>query len=84
MVAQIFVGPAIIPGLMASGLILLAIGSIKIIGESLTRLEIIAVFLMIVSITLLGLSQIKIEIMEINLIEFFFILRMTLFTSSIF
>ena len=34
-VAQILIGPALVPGLMAAGLIILAIGSVKILNESL-------------------------------------------------
>lgn len=35
MIAQNLIGPALVPGLMAAGLIVLAIGSVKIIGETL-------------------------------------------------
>ena len=37
MIAQIYIGPALIPGLMAFGLIFLAIGSVKIVGETLKK-----------------------------------------------
>ncbi len=36
LVAQSLIGPTLVPGLMASGLIVLAIGSVKIIGEALS------------------------------------------------
>src|SRR4030042_819826 len=37
MLAQDIIGPTLPPGLMATGMIVLAIGSVKIIHESLTR-----------------------------------------------
>lgn len=80
-VAQIFIGPAIIPGLMACGLIVLAIGSVKIIGEKLTVIEIIAILMMIIAITLLGFSELSINLSEFNLLETQFIIRMTIYTS---
>jgi hypothetical protein len=36
-IAQLYVGPALVPGLMAAGLIVLAIGSVKINREHLER-----------------------------------------------
>jgi hypothetical protein len=80
MMAQVFIGPAIIPGLMASGLIVLAIGSVKIIGEKLTISELIAILMLVIAITLLGLSEFSIELFEFNLLEIQFISRLTIFT----
>ncbi|MHA1747320.1 MAG: hypothetical protein ACTSYF_01600 [Promethearchaeota archaeon] len=60
--AQIVIGPAITPGLMASGLIILAIGSIKILGEKLNYSEIAAIIVMIIAVTFIGLSGLSIEI----------------------
>ena len=60
MVAQLALGlalaPALVPGLMAAGLIFLAIGSAKINKESLTKSEILGIALMIVGITCIGIS----------------------------
>jgi hypothetical protein len=82
--AQLFIGPAIIPGLMASGLIILAIGSIKIIGENLKRIELLAIAMMITSITLIGFSELSIELAETNLLEVNFILRISISTIIMF
>ncbi len=57
LLAQVYIGPALIPGLMASGLIILAFGSVKITGETLKRYEIIGILLMIGAIFLLGISD---------------------------
>lgn len=83
MIAEIIIGPAIVPGLMACGLIVLAIGSVKIIGEKLTLLEIIAILMMIIAITMLGFSELSINLTEYNLLDNLFIIRVTVFTSVI-
>jgi len=60
-VAQIFIGPALIPGLLASGFIVLAIGSVKLLGEQLKKEEYIAIGLLIAGIVLISLSKLSIE-----------------------
>ena len=80
MTAQLFIGPALIPGFMASGLIILAIGSIKIVGETLNKAEIIGIFLMILAFFLLGISELSIDIAHTNLVEISFITRIIIFT----
>ncbi|MHA1670412.1 MAG: hypothetical protein ACTSV5_07510 [Promethearchaeota archaeon] len=78
--AQIIIGPAITPGLMASGLIILAIGSIKILGEKLNFIEIVAIIIMIIAVTFIGLSGLSIEISEENLLDPAFLVRMFIST----
>jgi hypothetical protein len=80
MTAQLFIGPALIPGFMASGLIALAIGSIKIVGETLNKAEILGIFLMILAFFLLGISELSIDIANTNLIEISFLVRISIFT----
>jgi hypothetical protein len=60
MIAQNMIGPALVPGLMASGLIVLAIGSVKIIGEALNFSEYVGIALLMAGITFLGLSELDI------------------------
>ncbi len=60
--AQALIGPALVPGLMAAGLIVLALGSVKLIGEKLSFPEYFGIFLMIAGIALLGLSGLDIAI----------------------
>lgn len=60
--AQALIGPALVPGLMASGLIVLAIGSVKLMGEKLSLPEYAGIILMIVGIALLGLSGLEIGV----------------------
>lgn len=80
MIAEVIIGPAIVPGLMACGLIILVVGSVKIIGEKLTLLEIIAILMMIIAIALLGFSELSINLAEYNLLGILFIIRTTIFT----
>jgi len=80
MLAQVYIGPALIPGLMAFGLIFLAIGSVKIVGETLKKEEIMGIFLMIIAIFLLGLSELSIDITNLNLLEVGFITRTVVLT----
>lgn len=59
--AQIYIGPALIPALLASGFIVLGIGSVKILGEQLKKEEIIAIALLILGIVMVSLSRLSIE-----------------------
>ena len=84
LMAQIYIGPALIPGLMAFGLIFLAIGSVKIVGETLKKIEIIGIILMIFAIFLLGLSELSIDIAGIDILAFDLVLNMIIFTILLF
>ncbi len=84
MIAQVYIGPALIPGLMAFGLIFLAIGSVKIVGETLKKEEIIGIILMILAIFLLGLSELSIDITGINILAIDLVVNMTIFTIVLF
>ncbi len=81
--AQVFVGPALIPGLMAFGLIILVLGSVKIVGEKLKIEEILGILLMIIGTFLLSMSELSIDIIETNQLEIGFIIRTTIFTFVI-
>ncbi len=80
MLSQSIIGPTLPPGLMATGMIVLAIGSVKIIHESLRGTEIAGIALMIVAILLLGLSNLETPLDEINFTGFDLLLRITFFT----
>jgi hypothetical protein len=86
MIAQSLIGPALVPGLMASGLIVLAIGSVKLIGETLSLPEYTGIFLMIMGILLLGLSElgISIEVVRESLATPGTASRITILTVSLF
>ncbi len=84
LLAQSLIGPALIPGLMASGLIILAIGSVFVLKESLKKKEILGIFLMIIGITFLGFSRLSIEISNKTIWEFTFLFRVAIFTLVLF
>jgi len=84
LLAQSLIGPALIPGLMASGLIILAIGSVFILKESLKKKEILGIFLMVIAITFLGFSELSIDISNTTVCEFNFLFRVSIFTLALF
>jgi hypothetical protein len=80
LIAQVYIGPTLIPGLMAGGLIILALGSIKIVGEQLKISEIIGIILMIIAVAFLGFSNMTIDISEQNFLEIGLFTRIMIFT----
>jgi len=66
MLAQSLIGPALSPGLMASGLILLSVGSVRLNHEELNRAEILGIVLMIIGILSLGLSELSITAPQVR------------------
>jgi drug/metabolite transporter (DMT)-like permease len=65
--AQLYVGPALTPGLMSAGLIVLAIGSVRINKEHLERSDYAGILLMIVAIFFLGGSQLSVPMATFDL-----------------
>ena len=86
MVAQSMIGPALTPGLMASGLIVLAIGSVRMNHETLNASEITSIGLMIIGILLLGLSELGINQSQVRstLADQNALIRIAIFTLSLF
>jgi hypothetical protein len=82
--AQALIGGALVPGLMASGFIILMIGSVKVIGEKLNKTEIVAIIILIFGIAFIGFSELVITDNESEIafsgVAPGFYLRMTLFT----
>jgi drug/metabolite transporter (DMT)-like permease len=74
------IGAALVPGLMAVGLIILSIGSIRILHEHITKQDLIGIALMIGGITLLGFSKLVTEVLESDLLDSRFILRAIIFS----
>ncbi len=84
LLAQGFIGPTLIPGLMASGMIILTIGSVKILKENLKPSEYLGIFLMMGAITFIGFSNMGIDINQINFLDNDLIVRISIFTISLF
>ena len=81
MTAQYMIGPVLVPGLTASGMIFLAIGSIKLLNEKLRSSEIVGILMMIVAIILLAFSNLDIPNDDVNLLDINLIIRMVIFTG---
>ncbi len=86
MMAQSMIGPALTPGLMAAGLIVLAIGSVRMNHETLNTSEMAGIGLMIVGILLLGLSELGINQTQVRttLADHNALFRIAIFTVSLF
>ncbi len=84
MIAQFFIGPALLPGLMASGLIVMAIGAAKILNETLKRAEYIGIALMILAIVFLALTGLVVDVEGTNLLDPGFLIRVSIFTVILF
>ena len=80
MLAQSKIGPAIIPGLMSVGLIVLTIGSVRLAGESFRPGDVAGISLVIAAVTVLGLSRLSVDMQSIDLYEPSFLLRLGSFT----
>ncbi len=83
MLAIVFIGPALVPGLMASGLIVLALGSTRLLNEDLKKEEIIGIFLMIVGVFTLGISGLSVDVSVFNILDSGFMIRIIVFTAII-
>ncbi|MFW9948636.1 MAG: hypothetical protein ACFFKA_00750 [Candidatus Thorarchaeota archaeon] len=83
-IAQLYIGPTLIPGLMGAGLIVLAIGSVKIVGEELKFSEVIGIILMVIAIALIGFSNMAIDVNAQNFLDLNLILRIFLFTTILY
>jgi len=79
-IAIMFIGPALVPGLMSAGLIVLALGSVKILNEKLGKEKILGILLMIVGVSFLGLSNLSIDVSTFKILDSSFILRIIVFT----
>jgi drug/metabolite transporter (DMT)-like permease len=86
MLAQNMIGPALTPGLMASGLVVLAVGSVRMNHENLNTSEIIGIGLMIFGILFLGLSGMAINSAQVRatLANHVAMQRIAAFTASFF
>jgi multidrug transporter EmrE-like cation transporter len=79
--AQQSVGAALIPGLMASGFIVLAIGSVKILKEELKKAEIIAIIMLISAVLFISFSQLSIEATTDYFRDSGFLIRIFLYSA---
>jgi hypothetical protein len=84
LIAQLFIGPTLIPGLMGAGLIVLAIGAVKIAEEHLKASEVLGIILMIVAITFIGFSNMNIDLSQQDFLNIELFYRILLFTGLLY
>lgn len=81
MLAQMYIGGALIPGLASVGMVALVIGAVKILKEKIRLSEYIGIFLLIVSIVMIGISALDITDEDmVNFSETNFLIRFGIFT----
>ena len=76
--AQFYIGPTLVPGLEATGMIILIVGSLRLLKESFKAPELIGIGLMIAAIFFLSFSQLAIDINETPTTDF--LVRVSIFT----
>jgi hypothetical protein len=82
--ANMFIGPALVPGLMNSGLIVLAIGSVKINKEQLAKYDYAGILIMVAAIFFLGASQLAIKMQDLDYTSPQLLVNVTVFTVLLF
>ncbi len=83
MLAQAKIGPAIIPGLNSTGLVVLAIGAVVLARESLGRAEVTGILLVLGAITLFGLSRLAVDVRAVDVYDAGFLVRLVAFTAVV-
>ena len=83
LLAQVHLGPALIPGLAAAGLIVLAVGSAWIVREPLGLGEVLGIAFLIASAVLLGRSRLAIDLAEYDVLDPGFLRRAGLFSAAV-
>jgi drug/metabolite transporter (DMT)-like permease len=81
--AQSLIGPALVPGLTATGLIILAVGSVVLNGERLVPADVLGIVLMICGVSLLGYSNLSIPSRDVGQVEGALLARLLLFTAAL-
>lgn len=82
-IAQTNVGPSLVPGLMAGGMIVLSVGAVRLTGESLDKVDILGILLIIAAVACFGFSQLSVNIRQVDLWEPAFLLRLAIFTAAV-
>ena len=78
---QAIIGPSLLPELGASGLIILAIGSVKLLHESLKKEELIGIFMVIFGVILIGSSRLSISASQTQFTNINVLINVGIFTA---
>jgi hypothetical protein len=83
LLAQVYAGPALTPGLMASGLIVIALGSAWFLREAPTFSELLGIAALIAAAVLLGLSRLSVDLDVFDILDAGFLRRAALFSGTV-
>jgi multidrug transporter EmrE-like cation transporter len=83
-VAQLMIGPTLTPALSGAGLIILAVGSLRILKERIRATEMLGIFLMVAAIFCVAFSRLDIDVDSLLFLsETTFIIRVVVFTAIV-
>ncbi|MCL4514075.1 MAG: hypothetical protein M1379_00550 [Firmicutes bacterium] len=82
MLAQAHIGPAMIPGLMSMGLVVLAFGAVRFARESLGPPDISGMLLVMGAVALFGFSGLGIDVKALDLHKPVFLIRLAVFSAG--
>lgn len=82
-IAQFMIGPALVPGIMISGLVVLIIAASKIVGEKFTLVDIAGILMLVIGAIFIAASQLVIDSSKINLADKKIIFHIFLFSFLI-
>jgi hypothetical protein len=82
-VAQYMIGPALVPGIMISGLVVLILAASRIAGEKFSLLDIAGIIILVTGAIFITASQLVIDSTKINLADHKIIFRIFSFSGLI-
>lgn len=77
--AQLYIGPSLVPGLMALGVVFLVIGSNITLKEKFSLSKKIGVALIVFAIFFIGISELNINVTGFNMLDSSFLIRLVTF-----
>jgi hypothetical protein len=80
--AAAWLGPAILPGLMSLGLVVLAVGAVTVAGERLGPADIVGIALVMAGTALIGLSRLAVDVFAAALHSPALLWRLAAFTAA--
>jgi drug/metabolite transporter (DMT)-like permease len=83
MLAQYFIGPALVPGIMASGLMVLVVAAVVILGERIRPTDIAGVVSIALGTALLAASGLAVDSTRLPLTSGAFMERVAILTASL-
>jgi hypothetical protein len=75
------IGPAIVPGLMSVGLVVLAIGAVRFQKERVKTKEIAGIIFVVLAVTMFGLTRLSIDVLAISMKEPGLLMRAGIFSG---